>query len=64
MILRVNAVLTNDPNYKSTTPLCKSCLVPGAGWFWHCKVGVGLATCLNCQTLTSIKDGEDTNPDE
>ncbi len=62
ILLRINAVFTNDPDYVSTTPLCKSCGVAGAGWFWHCKVGEGSATCLNCKTPTYIKDGIDTNP--
>jgi len=43
-------------------PVCKQC--GSTNWFWHCKVGVGLATCNQCKTLTSIKDGKDTNPDE
>jgi hypothetical protein len=41
---------------------CKQC--GGTKWFWHCIEGRGLATCLQCKTLTSIKDGKDTNPDE
>jgi hypothetical protein len=44
----------------SPNPICKQC--GGHLWFWHCIVGRGLATCLGCKVLTSIKDGKDTNP--